>query len=134
MTFYESQLNAKQYVDMALNETATAEFYTDINNGVLKVTYNNKRPMDIKDFLILAKRDPSAYSILNAVKKKMDDVNYKGNLLDFITRFFKYGNQEKLDVVVKDGYQVKTYNGKIDTFYTDPEFDDNEFDLGIKNV
>jgi hypothetical protein len=102
-----------------MKETATAEFYTLYGDDFIEF---NTHKMPLKQFFQMASRgDIGAKNILSAVKEKMKKIGYKGDMIQFIRKFFGL-NSYKMDVVVKNG--EKDSNGKIKGNIT---FDDYEF-------
>lgn len=109
-TFLESDLSPREYVEQKLKETATAEFHlVDPNNlHSLEVYFNGrKKPMSFEEFLKLAKSDNEAFKVLEAVKLKMQKMNYKGSMLEFIARFWGIYNDYN-DVFVPNGLPLSS--------------------------
>lgn len=127
MTFYESKVNAKEYVESVLNETTvTAEFY-GVNDGIT-VEFNTRK-MNIRDFLKLAAQDDSAKLIITTLQDKMKELNFKGNIIDFINTFFST-KERRLDIIVKQGAPTMI-RGQFITKPIDPTFDDEEIKHGM---
>lgn len=111
-----------------LKETATAEFYTEF--GVDYIDYNNVN-MTLEKFLRLAKKgEKGAIDILNAVKSKMKDYCFQGDIVDFIRNFFCVNNH-KLDVIVKDGTYKATMSGEY-WVASKPIYDNDELEKSHK--
>lgn len=68
-----------------LNEGSTAEFFQD--KGELKVSYNGKT-IGIRDFLKKSKVDTEMNAILGKLKKKMEEENFQGTLIQYIVKHF----------------------------------------------
>jgi len=125
-------MNLKNFI--SLNETATAEFYTiriEPSGEIATMVKFNGKKMTLQDFTKKAKGDTNAALILGAVKHKAEKEGLSGsNLLYFIRNFLKY-DDEKLDVVVKDGVE-KVEKGQVVKASPKPSFDEKEIRRGWK--
>lgn len=117
---------------LGLDETATAEFWqTDrLDPSTIKVAFNGERePMSIQRFLRLAKNNNEAKAVLEAIKTKMKEIRFPGNIIDFISQYF-HSKKLNLDVFVPNGFEVIDSKGvPLEKIKAKPRFDRQEFDV-----
>ena len=100
-----------------LTETVAVEFY-NFDDSIFAIV-NGKR-YSLKEFLASAKKDSGFAEVLMAIQKKMKTLDFNGNIIEFIKKFFGHKN-EKLDVIVKNGVanMYGRSNGKLVQFDND---------------
>lgn len=111
---------------MKLTETSTVEFFS--KRGSLFCIYNGKT-MKLENFVKLGKFDTEVAKALGAIKNKMNDMHFKGSMIDFLYLYFSENNKTP-DVMVHNGVPSLYDDIYVKDSYI--QFDDVEIEKAMK--
>lgn len=92
-------------------EAVAAEFYGKGND--IWVEYGGLPPLSLRHFLTRAKNDVGANKILAALKKRMCDMRFSGDLIEFIKQYFLKYN-DNYDVFIGNGTELGSAKPRFD--------------------
>jgi len=104
-------------VKQPIKETVSAEF--SHHNFSYVATINGKR-YKLDDFLSRAKKDSEIASVIDAIENKMKLMKFKGDVSDFIKKYFSSDNP-KPDVMIKNGTTGLLHNKEPYAIFDDDE-------------